>query len=99
MIDVSGGYLGNPAVETAGFKMIDVNRASILSNKQNLLKILRGPIFKKIATDKENQSYLFWLQLNKRTIPNFGKVEITYPRQKITLILRGPFYLKKCATH
>ena len=33
MIDVSGGYLGNPAFETAGFKMIDVSRALILSTK------------------------------------------------------------------
>ena len=27
MIDVGGGYLDIPAVETAGFKMIDVSRA------------------------------------------------------------------------
>ena len=33
MIDVSGVYLGNPAVETAGFKMIDVSRALILNTK------------------------------------------------------------------
>ena len=31
--DVSGGYLGISAVETAGFKMIDVGTASILSNE------------------------------------------------------------------
>ena len=33
MIDVRGGYFGNPAVETAGFKMIDVSRSSILYTK------------------------------------------------------------------
>ena len=33
MIDVGGGYLDIPAVETAGFKMIDVGTASILSNE------------------------------------------------------------------
>ena len=33
MIDVSSGYLDIPAVETAGFKMIDVVRAKILSEK------------------------------------------------------------------
>ena len=33
MIDVGGGYLDIPAVETAGFKMIDVSSAPILSNK------------------------------------------------------------------
>ena len=31
MIDVGGGYLDIPAVETAGFKMIDVVKAQILS--------------------------------------------------------------------
>ena len=31
MIDVSGGYMGNPAVETAGFKMKDASLVSILS--------------------------------------------------------------------
>ena len=33
MIDVGGGYLGNPVVETTGFKMINVSRASISSTK------------------------------------------------------------------
>ena len=51
MIDVSGGYLGNPAVETAGFKMIDVNRASILNTKfrtarKNYVQLC-GYVFKK----------------------------------------------------
>ena len=38
MIDVSGGYLVNPAVETAGFKMIDGLRAKILSETHVCLK-------------------------------------------------------------
>ena len=37
----------------------------------------------KKAIDKENQSYPFWLQLTKRTIPNFGKVEITCQDRKL----------------
>ena len=33
MIDGSRGYLGNPAVETAGFKMLDGSVASIVGIK------------------------------------------------------------------
>ena len=36
---MSSGYLGNPAVETAGFKMIDVSQASILSTKFRTARI------------------------------------------------------------
>ena len=44
MLDVGSGYLGNPTVETVGFKMIDVSRASILSTKFHTGNIFFNPI-------------------------------------------------------
>ena len=51
MIDVGGGYLDIPAVETAGFKMIDVGTASILSNR--------------FSTARNTLNYIFWFRYIK----------------------------------
>ena len=50
MIDVGGGYLDILAVETAGFKMIDVTCASILSTKFRTGRKIFSIFIKKTTT-------------------------------------------------
>ena len=66
MIDVGSAYLGNPVVETTGFKMIDVSQALIVSSRFRTARNLTN--FLNLMTNLTNLNNRLILKLKSLSV-------------------------------